>query len=188
MSFPISPTNGQTAVVNNTTYVYNSTFNAWSVQQVGTTNVINLTVTANVTAQNYNYANGQSIISTIYDLDDISFYTDGYLNSFNLTYNQSPITVASAYQLTVVVNGQLQPVFQYLGDKTWLNFIPPAYKGYAVVNNYYPNGAAFGGSTIKFADPPPAGASVVIRTVTGTTSQPPKIYPFKPLEISLAYE
>ena len=50
MSFPTSPTNGQTTVLNNITYQYNSTLGAWT--RVLATSFGNLTVVANVSAGN----------------------------------------------------------------------------------------------------------------------------------------
>ena len=31
MSFPLSPTNGQTVIINGTTYVYSTTYGTWTV-------------------------------------------------------------------------------------------------------------------------------------------------------------
>lgn len=40
MSFPSSPTNGQTTVVNGTTYVYNSSYNSWTKQSLPVLSVV----------------------------------------------------------------------------------------------------------------------------------------------------
>jgi hypothetical protein len=45
MSFPSSPINGQTAVLNNITYVFNSTYQSWTRQVSTPTTVANFTVT-----------------------------------------------------------------------------------------------------------------------------------------------
>ena len=49
MAFPVSPTNGQTAIVNGINYIYASATNSW---KKVTTSLGNLTVTANLTAGN----------------------------------------------------------------------------------------------------------------------------------------
>jgi len=185
MSFPAGPTNGQTTVINNTTYVYNSSQNTWTVQQVGTLPVANVNASGGVFANNYYYTNATPIISSIYDLDDISYYTDSFKNTFSLTYNQATQTVLSPWQLTVTVNGQLQPAWSYNSDKVWQSLVNTGNKGYTVVNNFYPNGNVQSGPFIKFADPLPTGTQVLVRTVTGSYSAPTKVYPFKPVEIVL---
>ena len=40
MSFPTSPTNGQTTVVNGTTYAYNSAYNSWTKQSLPVLSVV----------------------------------------------------------------------------------------------------------------------------------------------------
>lgn len=47
MAFPVNPTNGQAATVNNISYVYNSTLGAWVSNQISTN--ANLTVAGNIT-------------------------------------------------------------------------------------------------------------------------------------------
>jgi hypothetical protein len=142
-------------------------------------------VGGNIFANNFYYSNGTPIISFIYDLDDISYYTDSFKNTFSLTYNQATQTVLSPWQLTVTVNGQLQPAWSYNSDKVWQSLVNSGNKGYTVVNNFYPNGNVQSGPFIKFADPLPIGTQVLMRTVTGSYSAPTKVYPFKPVEIVL---
>jgi hypothetical protein len=136
-------------------------------------------------ANNFYYGNGLAVVSTIYDLDDISNYVDTFTNTFNLTYNQSTVTVLSPWNISVTVNGALQPAWANNIEVLWQSFVLTANKGYSVVNYFYPNGAVQSGPLLKFADPLPRGSQVLIRTVTGTYSQPPKIYPFKPVDIVL---
>jgi hypothetical protein len=45
MSLPLSPTNGQTTTLNNITYVYSTSTNAWT-RSTATTNVTNLNLTS----------------------------------------------------------------------------------------------------------------------------------------------
>jgi hypothetical protein len=52
MAFPTSPSNGQTAVINGTNFVYNSTFNSWKVV-ASLVNANTLTALANT----YNQSN-----------------------------------------------------------------------------------------------------------------------------------
>jgi hypothetical protein len=40
MSFPLSPTNGQTAVINGTTFTYNSSYNTWTKVPLPVLNVV----------------------------------------------------------------------------------------------------------------------------------------------------
>jgi len=40
MSFPSSPTNGQTAVINGTTFTYNSSYNSWTKVSLPVLNVV----------------------------------------------------------------------------------------------------------------------------------------------------
>jgi len=151
MSFPASPSNGQQASVNNITYSYNSANNTWT----------RVTSTA-----------------TVYDLDDISNYTDGFQNSFSPTYNQTIVSIASPWNLLVTVNGLVQPAFQANAEVVWQSQVLPANKGYTIDQTT---------GNIKFADSVPAGAQVLARTVVGNPNATTKKYPFKPLDILMGY-
>lgn len=89
MAFPSSPTNGQTATVNNIAYTYNSSLNAWTRQII-----TEVTLSGNATA-NYFIGNGSKLTGI-----DANTSTKSYLNSFdgniipsaNLTYNLGSTT------------------------------------------------------------------------------------------------
>ena len=129
MSFPISPTNGQLALLNGITYTFNSTDNAW-VRAVGaltataylaisdstvstSTTTGALTVTGGVgIGGNINfggnlYQNG--ILFAVADpivVNDISTQFDGVNTVFALRQNQTSInTIVDSKDLEVVING-----------------------------------------------------------------------------------
>ncbi len=67
MAFPTTPVNGQQVVINNITYQWSSSYNAW-VRLVTTANIItanSVTVISNVTAGSFLYTNGVSVTSNI---------------------------------------------------------------------------------------------------------------------------
>jgi hypothetical protein len=125
--------------------------------------------------------------SLVYDLDDISGYTDGFNSQFSLSYNQntSAVSVTYPWQLMVTINGLVQPAWTYNADTHWQSLVLTGNKGYTIINYQYPNGAVQTGPLLKFADPVPAGSQVMIRTVAGSQNTAPKTYPFKPVDIML---
>ena len=122
---------------------------------------------------------GSGSVSAVYDLDDISNYLDGVKNTFKLSYNANTAyqTFTNPWQLTVTINGLIQPAFNYKYDQVWMANILTASKGYTIDNDY----------NLKFADSPPPGSQVLIRTVVGATQVQNKIYPFKPLDIVMGF-
>jgi hypothetical protein len=83
----------------------------------------------------------------------------------------------------VTINGLIQPAFYSKYDTVWLSNVLTASKGYTIdlsnnptTNNY-----------IKFADSPPQGAQIEIRSVAGSSPSSVKIYPFKPLDVLMGY-
>ena len=60
MAFPTSPTNGQTVVINNTSYTYNSGLGTWSATISGTNTPIVLGVNGNIYAGNISTTSGRS--------------------------------------------------------------------------------------------------------------------------------
>ena len=157
------------------TTISNTTIN--TTDAIITTNTV---VTPSITIG----SSGSAItVTDVYDLDDISYATDGFTNVFPLTYNQNQQTFPSPFNLMVTINGLIQPAFYSKYDTVWLSNILPASKGYTLdisgnptTNNY-----------IKFADCPPPNSQVDIRTVVGSTPTTPKTYPFKPLDIFMGY-
>jgi hypothetical protein len=111
--------------------------------------------------------------TTIYDLDDISYLTDGRNNMFALTYNTANVAIASPWNLFVSVEGAPQPAFQYNYDTVWLAKVFGTYKGYTI--NYDGN--------IEFSDAPQSASQVLMRTVPGLVNPTIKTYPFVPTDI-----
>jgi hypothetical protein len=136
----------------------------------------------NETIEVTSFVNGSSGVyltgaSSVYDLDDISYKADGFTNTFGLRYNNSTVSISSPFNLTVTIDGILQPAFDYKYDTVWLSNILSSSKGYCIDNS----------GNIKFAECPPQGSQVLMRTVVGTTQTTYKTYPFKPLDILMGY-
>lgn len=81
MAFPVTPSNGQKVTVNNVTYQYDPTKNAWFriVTTGNTVTLGNLVVTSNITsnvisAQGYYWANGTPFTSSSYGNTDVAAY------------------------------------------------------------------------------------------------------------------
>jgi hypothetical protein len=150
MAFPSSPVNGQQALVNNILYTYDSSVGTWTRTPIN--------------------------IGTIYDLDDISNYIDGFKNSFALTYNQIAVSIASPWVLAVEIDGMIQPAFMSNTDVVWQSQVLTSYTGYTI-----------DGGNIKFADAPTIRSQVSIKP-QWTNAQPPnKVYPFRPLDVLMGY-
>jgi hypothetical protein len=113
----------------------------------------------------------------VFNLDDLSYVTDGLRNTFTLTYNSSNVTVTSPNQLVVSVDGALQPTFVYNSDTVWLSQVFGGYKGYTI--DYE--------RQLRFSDAPPSGAQIVARTVVGAITTTKKVYPFSPVDIMMGY-
>lgn len=108
MSFPASPVNNQTAVVNNITYIYSSTSNAWT-----------RSTTARATVPNV--------------FNDISTQFDGKKSVFFLKTDQSTVTsIVDSKDIEVIINGlKLTP---YVTELRYPWFTPyDACNGFRVV-------------------------------------------------------
>lgn len=194
MSFPTSPTNGQTTTLNGITYIYNVANNAWKRQALTSLTIGNITASGNVIASgnisalgNVTAANisltanvifaDNSRLSTalVYDLDEM--YPDGTTNTFVPRYNQSQITITNPWNLLVTINGIFQPAFTENSDTVWLSSALCASRGYTITSG-----------NIKFADTPPDGSIIQARTQPGSQQTTTKIYPFRPADIMLGYE
>jgi hypothetical protein len=121
--------------------------------------------------------NSSAIPTTIYDLDDISYLTDGQNNMFALTYNTANVAIASPWNLFVAIEGAPLAAFQYNSDVVWMGKVFGAYKGYTI--NYDGN--------IEFSDAPQSGSDILMRTVPGLVSPTVKTYPFVPTDILMGY-
>jgi hypothetical protein len=119
----------------------------------------------------------------IYDLDDVSYATDGYKNVFKLSYNQNTVSINSPFNLTVTINGLIQPAFDAKYDTVWLAGVLTSSKGYCIDNSANPTSNGY----IKFADCPPQGSQIMIRTAAGIQATSIKTYPFKPLDVVMGY-
>jgi len=135
----------------------------------------NIRTTGNVFAQNFFFADGSSLDSDIYDLDDLSNYTDGRNSVFTARYNQAALVLTNPFRIIVTINGVTQPGFIYNTDTVWFSMYLGADKGYTIDS----------AGRIKFADPPPAGSQVLARTQTGPTRAAKKTYPFIPANIMM---
>lgn len=134
-------------------------------QQITSARIANNSITANNFATSFGgYA---------YDLDDISYITDGVTTLFPLTYNTQNVTVSSPWNLMVSINGLLQSAYANTQGVVWLSYVSSTTKGYTLDS----------GGGVKFADPPPAGSDVMIRIVPGTPAANAKVYPFRPTDI-----
>jgi hypothetical protein len=118
-------------------------------------------------------------VTTVYDLDDMSYMTDGFSTSFPLQYNTNTITVPSPWNLMVTVSGITQRAFANVDgyEVIWQSGVVSGSKGYTLDTS----------GNIQFSDAPPAGADLNIRVVPGIPNTDPKIYPFKPTDIMLGY-
>jgi hypothetical protein len=122
-------------------------------------------------------ANAITNVLYTYDLDDVSYLTDGFTNVFPLTYNTANVSVPSPWNLMVTIYGITQAAYANNYDTVWLSLVPTASKGYTLDDS----------GNIKFADSVPAGADVMIRLVPGIPNANTKIYPFKPTDIFMGY-
>jgi hypothetical protein len=122
-------------------------------------------------------------VSTVYDLDDISFKSDGFTNTFKLSYNQTAVSIPSPFNLMVTVSGLVQPAFDYKYDTVWLANVLTSSKGYTIDISGNPTTNGY----IKFADCPPQGSQILMRTVVGNVQTTKKVYPFKPLDVMMGY-
>jgi len=187
MAFPTSPTNGQTTTVNGITYAYNSTNNAWKRQTLtditvsgnliassGITTNGNIIVGGNVSVGgSLNWtANGQPFLAEIYESDPIS--TDGINREFQLSRNSQALTLTNPFQVMVMLDGSVQPAFLANYDTVWLSHCLSSQMGYTVING-----------NVVFSDSPYIGSTITARTLVGTPTQTPSIYPFKPLDVML---
>ena len=138
-------------------------------QQITSNRIANNSITANSFATSFG--------GYVYDLDDISYLTDGITNIFPLTYNTANVSVASPWNLMVSISGLVQAAYANTQETVWLSYVASAPKGYTLDSN----------GNIIFADSVPAGSDVMIRVVPGTPAQNTKVYPFRPVDILMGY-
>jgi len=115
----------------------------------------------------------------IYDFDDISYYVDGFTNTFALTFNQSPVALASPFNIIVAIDGAVQPAFDLGYELVWGSNILPASKGYTVDIN----------GNLQFAECPSMGSQIQVRSSVSVSPTPhtKKVYPFKALDIMMGF-
>jgi len=138
-------------------------------QQITSNRIANNSITVNSFATSFG--------GFVYDLDDISYITDGITNIFPLTYNTSNVSVSSPWNLMISINGLLQSAYANSYETLWMSFVTNGAKGYTLDS----------GGGVRFADPPPAGSDVMIRLVPGTPAANAKVYPFRPTDILMGY-
>ena len=90
MAFPVAPTNGQTAVVNNITYQFSNVGNTWT-RILSTANII----TANTLVSN-GYISAVGNVSGNYILGNGSQLTGISINPSNIASGTSNVTIVSA--------------------------------------------------------------------------------------------
>lgn len=136
-------------------------------------------ITGNRIANNSITANSfaTSFGGYVYDLDDISYLTDGITNIFPLTYNTANVSIASPWNLMVSISGLMQAAYANTQETVWLSYVTTASKGYTLDS----------GGNIVFADSVPAGSDVMIRVIPGTPAQNTKVYPFRSTDILMGY-
>jgi hypothetical protein len=124
-------------------------------------------------------ANVKSYLTPVYDLDDMSYITDGFRTTFPLLYNSSTITVSSPWNLLVTVSGIMQRAFANTDgyEVNWQSYVKSGSKGYTLDIS----------GNIDFADAPPVGADLNIRVVPGVPNANTKVYPFRPTDIVVGY-
>lgn len=120
MSFPSSPSNGQLVVVNNITYQFDSSKQAWVRVLTGANlfTVNNLTVTGslsgnlsggNVYATGFYWANGQPFVSSVYSNTNVTAYLAGNVTTGNISTdgyyfaNGAPFTTSNYGDANVAV-------------------------------------------------------------------------------------
>jgi len=95
MAFPSSPTNGQTAIINNTQYSYNSSLNAWFAVQSGQLTTITLAsglvAAGNITAQTANVYGANHIANTA-TYSAAYYWANGTIFSTGTTFSGGTIT------------------------------------------------------------------------------------------------
>ena len=134
--------------------------------------IADYSITAVKVANNATFFSGY-----IYDLDDVSYLTDGITNKFPLTYNTANVSVSSPWNLMVSISGLVQAAYANTQETVWLSYVSSATKGYTLDSS----------GNIVFADSVPAGSDVMIRVVPGTPTPNAKVYPFKPTDILMGY-
>ena len=94
-------------------------------------------ITGNRIANNSITANNfaTSFGGYIYDLDDISYLTDGIDTVFPLTYNTIPVSIASPWNLMVSISGLMQSAYANTQETVWLSYVAAAPKGYTLDSN-----------------------------------------------------
>jgi hypothetical protein len=120
MSFPSSPTNGQSTVVNGINYVYTSATRSWTRSQ-GSVNSLSilttLSVGGNITANGFYYSNGSALGGGGTTITVDNFTANGVGTQFTL--NTTPL---SGNYTMVSLAGTLQPRTGYTVTGNLLTF------------------------------------------------------------------
>lgn len=98
MAFPTNPTNGQSATVNNISYVYNSTLGVWESNQVSTS--ANLTVASDIIMGGQ--LNGLTVTPAANNTADIPNIGNASAISYTATGNVSGVNVNATGNITAL--------------------------------------------------------------------------------------
>jgi hypothetical protein len=210
MSFPTSPTNGQTTTLNGITYIYNVANNAWKRQALTSLTIGNITANTGLIT---NFSTGNAVITGGYINNAANITTTGNLTTANVSLTGN-ITFADNSILRTALIYDLDEMYP---DGTTNTFVPRYNQSQVTISNpwnllitingifqpaYTENsdtvwlsstlcasrGYTVSSGNIKFADTPPAGSTILARTQPGSTQSTTKIYPFRPVDIMLGYE
>lgn len=145
MSFPSSPTNGQSTVVNGINYVYTSATRSWTRSQ-GSVNSLSiltdLSVGGNITANGFYYSNGSAVGGVTITADN--FTANGVGTQFTL--NTTPL---SKDYTMVSLAGTLQPRTGYTVTGNLLTFSSAPPNTAAIEVTSFSAGGGGGGSSAK---------------------------------------
>lgn len=200
MSFPISPTNGQTAVFNGITYSYNSTKGAWvrvpgvattlfissSTQSTGTNTgalVVagGVGVGGNVYFGGNLYQNGVLFTGggTRTILNDISAQCDGIKAVFPLRTDQTDVTgIVDSKDLEVLVNGiRITP---YVTEARYPWITPyDSYSGFRAVTT------GTSSTWLVIYNAPELSSQVTVTQLNSSSSKQSRRYPYSATSIAL---
>ena len=99
MAFPTGPSNGQTAIINQTAYQYNSTYGTWTVISNSLLNIsyVTRTATGNGSLATYTVTSGCSQNQTLVTLDGVMQTpgTDYTISGTVLTFTTAPASGAA---------------------------------------------------------------------------------------------
>jgi hypothetical protein len=156
MSFPLSPTNGQTTLLNGITYAFNSVDNAWARVPVST--VISSAATV---------------------LNDLSGQCDGAKSVFALKIDQTAVSgIVDSKDLEVLVNGV--KTTPYVTETRYPWFTPyDGYRGFRAVTTGTTD------NWLVIYNPPELGSQVTVTQLNTSVRKQSRRYPYSATSIAL---